>query len=242
MKLNSIVNASGGLIYHWRALHRRRMWSSHLENTRRWLSAWTPHEKQLVLIGPSAGYSLSEEFLHRFHHIVAIDPDPTAKLLFRLRHPNVNFSWSQEDFLTKNGRLWSEGLYFLLDCYPNSSFLFCNIIGQLPLLVSTFEKDLTKWAFAFQTFRKSAQWASYHDSWSVQTKVPPENRDFIQTTHLSIEDSLKKFWTKGLKEHVVDHLTQNLFAEYESKTSWIWQIGGNDYRCVEGVLPSKQDI
>ena len=135
---NPIANPTAGLIYHWRALRYRRLWQPFRQAVEGWLHDWIPPElsakySMLVLIGPSAGYTLPEPFVMQFANIVAVDPDPAAALLFqaRFRRP---VQWVFDDFFDLAAKRPSpQKLLSLFSVYPNAAFLFCNIIGQLPI-------------------------------------------------------------------------------------------------------------
>ena len=64
---SGLVSPTGGLIYHWRAWrYRRSLWRPFIEPLAIWLADWTPAERALLLVGPSAGYCLPAALLERF--------------------------------------------------------------------------------------------------------------------------------------------------------------------------------
>ncbi|NDG85242.1 MAG: hypothetical protein EBX52_09445, partial [Proteobacteria bacterium] len=70
---------SGGVFYHLRALrYRKAYWDQHHNGVRKFLEEWNPASKKLLLVGPSAGYSLPSDWLARFDSIEAFEPDPVA--------------------------------------------------------------------------------------------------------------------------------------------------------------------
>lgn len=65
------LSPSGGLTYHLRALRwRRRLWAPFRAQVAAWLAAWQPPCSELLLLGPSAGYTLDPAFLSRFAAIL----------------------------------------------------------------------------------------------------------------------------------------------------------------------------
>ena len=52
------LSPSGGLVYHLRALRHRHGWQPYADRLAGWLQAWSPPCRSLVLIGPSAGWTL----------------------------------------------------------------------------------------------------------------------------------------------------------------------------------------
>ena len=65
-----LFNPTGGLVYHWRALrYRNSLWAPFRQAISRHLDAWDPPEKELVVLGPSAGYTLPPDFLERFDRL-----------------------------------------------------------------------------------------------------------------------------------------------------------------------------
>lgn len=84
------LSPSGGLTYHLRALRwRRRLWTPFRAQVAAWLAAWQPPCSELLLLGPSAGYTLDPAFLSRFAAIHAVEPDPLAHWLLRRRFPGL---------------------------------------------------------------------------------------------------------------------------------------------------------
>jgi hypothetical protein len=100
-----LFRPSGGLLYHLRALRSRARWRGFANDLERWLFAWRKPGGKLILIGPSAGYTLSTEWLRGFKEIHAYDIDPLAAWFFSLRHPGVDAEFHQQDlFWRANSR------------------------------------------------------------------------------------------------------------------------------------------
>ena len=75
-----LLAPSGGLVYHLRALrHRHGLWAPFQRVVADWLAGWQPGRRELVIVGPSAGYALPAGFLRRFERVTALEPDPLAR-------------------------------------------------------------------------------------------------------------------------------------------------------------------
>ena len=237
----SWLNPSGGLKYHLKALRfRRKYWQHHTFATRQWLDQWQPQSQHLVLLGPSAGYSISPSFLKKFQQITAIDPDPLSAQLFRLRTPQIKVQWSRQNYLFRNDKfLWPEGLLYLREEYPESAVLFCNLLGHLPLLVRPNQDLMAKWLLHWQVFLQNGEWASYHDLWSSPATLPPKSWPSSSASE-DLAISVRHFTATPGACTVYDHMTKNLFPKNAERSQWLWQIEPGQVHCVEGVRPSKQ--
>ena len=84
--MSGLINPAGGLRYHLRAArYSRALWEPFRWALGQWLLAWEPPEKNLVLVGPSAGYNLQPFLFERFERLVCLEPDPLARALFARR-------------------------------------------------------------------------------------------------------------------------------------------------------------
>ena len=78
---------TGGLRWHARAFMRRKtLWQPARLAIADWLAQTSPAYKHLLLIGGSAGWMMSSDWLQRFQRIDLYDLDPLAGLLFRVNH------------------------------------------------------------------------------------------------------------------------------------------------------------
>src|SRR6185312_7176871 len=86
-----------------RALRYKKLWQPFCDQVERWLDEWNPSAARLVLVGPSAGYTLPREFLRRFSQLIVIEPDPSAFMIFQSRFI-VPAVWVREDFFGLDAR------------------------------------------------------------------------------------------------------------------------------------------
>ena len=179
-------HASGGLVYHWRALrYRRRLWQPFVAQVARWLAGWQPPQRELVLVGPSAGYTLDRAFLARFARVTILEPDPLAKSLLRRRFAGIPFEEGRVDCFCG-----LDGPQALLDKHPQAAFLFSNSLGQQLACLDP------AWPAALQQALAGHSWASYHDI--IATARGPVH---VEAQSLgsegTLEDVLAGFWPGG---------------------------------------------
>lgn len=164
-----LLHPAGGLIYHARAARLAGVrWSDFRTEIGGWLNDWQPNRKGLLIVGPSAGYTLTSAFLSRFQEVVAIDFDPLAKLLFRSRHPDCRLTqWIEEDIFPVNheGIDWKP-LKIRLRQFPDHAILFSNVLGQIAMNTpheDAVERDLGN----LPELLNGRCWGSYHDRLSA---------------------------------------------------------------------------
>src|SRR5687768_394255 len=127
----SLFRPSGGVLYHWRAFRHQWRWESFRQELRKWLGEWPNEARELILIGPSGGYTLNTEWLKKFERVYAFDLDPLAPLIFRRRHPGVNVTFERRDLLWEDAEFSTAGLEAALKRHPRAAVLFSNVLGQL---------------------------------------------------------------------------------------------------------------
>jgi hypothetical protein len=207
---------SGGLRWHLRAWRHRRIHDPFRHDIGRFLQSWDHGSKELLVVGPSAGWFLPQSFLLRFSRLVLIDLDTSAPIFFRLRHGRalrqcgVDTDWIQEDFV--------ECLPRLLAVSRDPAVLFCNVLGQLALERTDAEARLAELP-ALLTERR---WASFHDRFSARVPVeaPPGEQAF--TSHIPMDgDMLQKL---GYSGEWCDHGTGGILPAGAVKCYLPWRI------------------
>lgn len=187
-----LLSDSGGLAYHWRALRHRHLWQPFIANVAQWLEAWNPPQDELVIIGPSAGYTLDARFLGRFAQVIILEPDPLARALLRRRFPLVRFRHDPLDcFAGLHGPL------ALRQQYPQAAFLFANSIGQQLARLDS------RWPAHLLSALQDCSWASYHDV-LASSRAPFTTGARLSQDGESLEQLLAAFWSGGELE-VFDH-------------------------------------
>ncbi|MDB5813062.1 MAG: hypothetical protein JWN23_179 [Rhodocyclales bacterium] len=165
----------------------------------RWLREWQPPTDKLIIVGPSAGYTLNADFLHRWQEIVVLEPDPLARRLLRWRYPEVRWRFESLDVLSNiNDLAW------LSKRFANHAILFSNVLGQI---APRDETTSQAWQRSVREMLTGHYWASYHDVIST-SRLP-----VALVAQVSSEEALDKlvarFWHGGELE-IVDHGTFGL--------------------------------
>ncbi|MGE3974180.1 MAG: hypothetical protein AB7F59_06615 [Bdellovibrionales bacterium] len=241
----SFYNLSGGLPYHFKALrYSHSLWYNFRYQLKDWLNDWRPQADQLILVGPSAGYFLPDTFLSQFREIIVLDPDPTARILFKYQHPAISIKeWIHEDLLChwKNGVCDWEPFAKTLERFPHAAILFCNVLGQMPLIykdkIKKHETAFSQWQKKIVETLKHREFASFHDLYSGKKKfllpqpgalIPPQQQARF---YFNEKDSLLK---KEETFSLTDHLTQGLFTHLPRRY-FVWSITPKQHHLIECV-------
>lgn len=216
MSRDYLIHPSGSLVYHWRAWrYRDTLWRPFRHRVDAWLAQWHPTPGHLVLIGPSAGYTLSPSFLGRFQRISVLEPDRLARHLLQRRFPAIHF-----DFHPALTRPES-----LLESFPEAAYLFCNVLGQ-----AWTGAEESHWHRSLEASLAGQAWASYHDV--VSTGRRPDSIDAIDLPAMvPFDDLLGRFWLHG-DLTVDDHGTFGLFAELPRRYA-LWQLTPGRFHLIE---------
>ena len=211
-----LIHPSGGLVYHWRAWrHTSTCWQPYLNTVREWLDEWHPENDHLVLVGPSAGYSLSQGFLARFERISVLEPDPLARRLLKRHFPTIPFRFQPAMASLRNLPL----------AYPDAAILFCNLLGQ-----DWGPAAETNWHHALVSAMAGRSWASYHDLIS-STTVPDEFGPVTLPGALSLEDITSRFWHRA-ELTATDHGTYGILPNLPRQLA-VWRLTPSQYHLVE---------
>jgi hypothetical protein len=238
---------TGGWRYHARAWRfRRGIWAPYVDAVAQWLARWSPPERDLLVIGPSAGYTLPASFLERFDTITAVDPDPTARWLFTRRFARTiasrrAFAWDLRDPLGLTEGVFDPARFdALLDAHRASAVLFSNVLGQLHLLdADDRHRDaLDAWFSSLPTRLEPRSFASYHDRFtsalcpaidgSLHSGGPLANEDLGALVYVTASESSAE------PAEIVDHRTGNLFPGLP-REFFSWQIAPRRWHVIEAV-------
>jgi len=151
--------------WHWhaRAFMARRRWARTRERLQAWLLSMRQLPEppdELLLLGGSAGWMMSSEFLAGFRRIVLVDIDPWAARLFRFNHGHtLSRQAARLEFLHGD-------VHALLDRalagQPQACVLFDNFLG----LDSIYTRSLQVTERRLRGLRQRLQgrlWGSVHD-------------------------------------------------------------------------------
>lgn len=200
-----LIRPSGGLLYHWRARRHTRLWEPFRREIEQWLSSWNIPKKELVLVGPSAGYTLPRGWLEGFAQITAYDQDPLAPFFFKRQHPQANVTFKQQNLFWRNAKLSLIPLKEVLERHPGSPILFSNVLGQVLLEGPAEDFEWGVFLLGMRSLLKERRWASYHD----------------RLTHEHGE--------------IIDHMTGGAWTEELETRSFRWQLTPKSLHEIEGV-------
>ncbi|MCX9157537.1 hypothetical protein OPU71_15520 [Niveibacterium sp. 24ML] len=197
---NQLLHDSGGLRWHLTALRQRhRAWQRFADTLEGWLDAWRPRSDQLLLVGPSAGWTLPDTLLARFAQITVLEPDPIARVLLARRLKGKPLRFDSLDVFAPGG------LDALQAHYGDHAVLFCNLIGQLAP-----DTGCSAWCDTLRSALARLEWASWHD---LAASTRPVDRPGAQQIPAgeTFEAMVGRFWQGGLVE-VMDHGSFSLAA------------------------------
>ena len=216
------MNLSGGWRWHWRAWRSRTLWAPTCTDIAAWLRQVQPRSKELVLLGPSAGWMLPTDWLLRFERIHAIDIDPWAARLFALRHGAA---------LQAGGTRWHyqtgdalADLPRLLTVHPQACVLFDNLLGQLRFHAPRWQNPVSFTAQQLadiQRLLRGREWGSVHDLLSGPAQGLARGADFpaarlataASTSDTTPQRELDTAWLAAARPRGdwLDHLTEPMF-------------------------------
>jgi len=226
---------SGGLVWHWRALWRRRYWTDFIDAVAVELARWQPPQRKLLLLGPSAGWCLPSDFLIRFESIHAIDLDPLAERIFRFNHgralhrAGAHLTFELENIFTSFDAL--------IDRFHDHAILFPNMLGQHIYHVA--DTDTARLEIeAVKTKLAHRHWASIHDRLSGKIRSGRPLPSPLRINEAIKPDRLAE--TLGLTGEWVDHLTTHVLPEESERRIVGWRLLDDWMHIVEigSVSPS----
>ncbi len=240
------LNPAGGLRYHVRALLAGRDWQPFRASLASWLATFEAPAARAVLVGPSAGYTLSDAFLSRFSAITVLEPDPIAGLLLsrRLRRLGVaTLRLERADRLIEpllDGGHAGDGLAELLRADPSACLIFANVLGQARFLVQDPDFERFKTAFRAQIgpLLAGRAWLSFHDR--LSGSLAP-NFEQPHTTPARLDDRavLRELYPSApgtAQVELFDHQSAGFFPRHLAHTYFRWQIERGQHHLIEGVM------
>lgn len=211
------MNLTGGVAWHWLAWRSQARWASTSQAIEHWLlnqaqvfkASGVAGQPSLLLIGASAGWMMSTQWLQQFARIDTFDIDPLAAPLFKWRHGAALKSQGIELHCHTHNAL--EDLPALLNAHPKACVFFDNVLGQL-----RFQKSASAWQQVeadiqkIQKQLKGREWGSVHDRMSG-----PTLEKIAETDALPVRNALQndQQWLTQLNAQSpwLDHLTHDVF-------------------------------
>lgn len=200
------AGGTGGLNWHVHAHGSLSRWQPTITLIDGFLAQVTPPCKQLVLIGGSAGWMMSQPWLARFETIHAYDIDPIAPWLFNWRHgralqsAGVALHHHRLDALQHLGEVLQE--------HPKAFVWFDNVLGQHRYRIrdeARVERELSEVKHTLQ----GRSWGSLHDWLSGPVDVRRTPTDLAPLMRSNIKPSM-----------IDDPLTQQLLQSVGAHTAW----------------------
>ena len=211
------MNLTGGVAWHWLAWRSQARWASTSQAIEHWLlnqaqvfkASGVAGQPSLLLIGASAGWMMSSQWLQQFARVDTFDIDPLAAPLFKWRHGAALKSQGVELHCHTHNAL--QDLPALLNAHPKACVFFDNVLGQL-----RFQKSASAWQQVeadiqkIQKQLKGREWGSVHDRMSG-----PTLEKIVETDALPVRNSQQndQQWLTQLNAESpwLDHLTHDVF-------------------------------
>ncbi len=234
------MDPSGGLKYHWTAYRRRNgPWAPHQRAVRQLLTDWGPRGcARLVLIGPSAGYSLPAEFFTQFRLIRVLEPDRMARILLTRRFPRVRF-----EFIDRPRDLMNR-----LD--GQDAVLFCNMLGQLSLSPAMELPDVrAEFKQLAARVELLCTWASFHDRLSADFESVASPSEWLKLDPHAQKHSVSRLDVDTLATHFLqpmkvayEHDAEEWFPALlkgHSFRYWLWGLRADQHHVIEATYSAK---
>jgi hypothetical protein len=227
------MNLTGGIAWHWLAWRSKARWAPTSHAIEQWLllnaQVFKPVEVQgqpsLLLIGASAGWMMSSQWLEQFARVDAYDIDPLAAVLFKWRHGAALKAAGTE--LHCHTRDALQDLPSLLSSHPKACVFFDNVLGQL-----RFQNLATDWPLVerrlkqFKVLLKGREWGSIHDRMSGPTTNLIQHINDLPVRHADWHD--QKWLTQlDAQSPWLDHLTNAIFPAGLAVQDFAWNFSPN---------------
>ncbi len=236
----SLFSASGGLLYHLKALrHRDGLWAPYRTCLAGWIGERLANSPEVVLVGPSAGHCMPLEVFARVPEVLALEPDPVARWLLGRRLRSASLRFETRDLLVTPLLSGAPGLDELLAERPSASVVFCNVLGQVGFGLTDREQARFQREFRRRIVARLAGrlWLSFHDRWSFDAHAPASSPVEMGFPRQPSDDELGRAWfgAEGPAVTVFDHATASLFPAELPHHYFAWQVTPRARHIIEGV-------
>jgi hypothetical protein len=236
-----IISESGGIIYHIKALkHHDSVWKPYKKRLESWLlETWNPPSDQpLILIGPSAGWCLTQKFLDRFENVTAYDIDPLALFLLKKRFKHAIIRTCRQDALDIHANPAAEALRVILRETPqNPSILFCNLWGQV-FLDEKSESMLPRWRRELESILNGKNWASFYDRVSGEVSPHVTIGNEHSSKSLTNQELIDRFYGSPNEPRatteLLDHSTGGFFTDLP-RLHLHWELQPGRHHLIEAI-------
>jgi hypothetical protein len=211
------MNLTGGVAWHWLAWRSQARWVNTAQAIEHWLlnqaqvfkASGVAGQPSLLLIGASAGWMMSTQWLQQFARVDTFDIDPLAAPLFKWRYGAALKAQGVELHCHTHNAL--QDLPALLNAHPKACVFFDNVLGQL-----RFQRPSAAWQQVeadiqkIQKQLKGREWGSVHDRMSGPTLEKIVESDALPVRNSQQNDQQ---WLTQLNAESpwLDHLTHDVF-------------------------------
>ena len=224
------MNLTGGIAWHWLAWRSQARWASTSQAIEHWLlnqahvfkASGVANQPSLLLIGASAGWMMSTQWLQQFARVDTFDIDPWAAPLFKWRHGaalkrhGVALHCHTCDAL--------QDLPRLLSAHPKACVFFDNVLGQV-----RFQHPANDWQVVEKKLQqlkvtlKGREWGSVHDRMSGPTLEDIPAGSTLPVRHPDWHD---QHWLTQLNAQSpwLDHLTHSVFPAGVQVQDFAWNF------------------
>ncbi len=221
------MNLTGGLHWHARAWRAQSRWAQTRAEIETWLLTQAVPTDHLMVIGSSAGWMMSTEWLARFKTVQTWDIDPLAAPLFHWRHgrvlkaQGVRLTCHTGDALTQ--------LPILLREHPQATVFFDNVLGQIRFQNPRTDQAEKRLRAITQALH-GRHWGSVHDHLSgpVLKAWPEASLPLVQVCIQGEghESMFTQQWlgAVGAESPWLDHLTETVFPNGTVLTNMAWPM------------------
>jgi len=240
----ALISESGGLFWHAKALLRHRtLWGDFTNRIDRFLADWRsvlafgpqPQPTGMILLGPSGGWCLpAKGFIDAFSEVIAVDPDPAARAIFKRRFkPSASQPAQAAGAFSQTwvASTFERVLPTLLVRHPRHAVLFCNVLGQLRYQD---KKTLERIEFELGQIKlmlAGRHWASFHDRISGEAITANlQELEFFSTDAVTTNALAKRVARGG---EWLDHLTESVLPANTARRFMAWPISRERLHWIE---------
>ena len=222
------MNLTGGLAWHWLAWRSQARWAPTSQAIEAWLLqntlpvTPTAGQRSLLLIGASAGWMMSSQWLGQFARVDTFDIDPLAATLFKWRHGAALKAHGTELHCHTHDAL--QNLPHLLSQFPQACVFFDNVLGQLRFLQAAADwQQIEKRLQSLKVQLKGRAWGSVHDRMSGPTLERLTSQAELPVRHPDWND---QHWLTQLNAQSpwLDHLTHGVFPNGAAVQDFAWNF------------------
>lgn len=224
MALVQPSNPSGGWWWHARAWRHQKLWQPTMAQLEHWWGQTAAPAQRLVIIGASAGWMMSDQWLTRYPQVETWDIDPWARVLFSWRHGRA-MRQAQVRWTHHTGDAWARTDDWL-HTRQDSVFWFDNVLGQLRFTLAL--AQARKRIADVKHMMEGTRWGSVHDRYSGPLRKAQLSGVTAWRSERGIDLDARpsQDWLHawGAQAPWLDHLTEQVFEAGTPVLNLAWPI------------------